>query len=73
MVCVLGQKEVLIYKNCEIKEEWRNNDGALETDEDIHSFDEEEEVKIIEVLVTVSETNKGILPAFRGVTDNGEN
>lgn len=50
----------------------RNNDGALETDEEIHSFDEEE-VKIIEVLVTVSETNKGMLPAFRGVTDKGEN
>ena len=50
-------------KNSEIKEEWRNNDGVLETDEKIRSFEEEEEVKIIEVLVTFSETDKEILPA----------
>lgn len=49
-------------KNSEIKEEWRNNDGVLETDEKIRSF-EEEEVKIIEVLVNFSETDKEILPA----------
>lgn len=48
-------------KNSEIKEEWRNN-GVLETDEKIRSF-EEEEVKIIEVLVNFSETDKEILPA----------
>lgn len=49
-------------KNSEIKEEWRNNDGVSETDEKIRSF-EEEEVKIIEVLVNFSETDKEILPA----------
>lgn len=49
-------------KNSEIKEEWRNNDGVLETDEKIRSF-EEEEVKVIEVLVNFSETYKEILPA----------
>lgn len=49
-------------KNSEIKEEWRNNDGVLETDEKIRRF-EEEEVKIIEVLVNFSETDKEILPA----------